>query len=187
MIEGEERDQVPGFRWASSSELEPLSQNDAAFLTIAQGSIFGDTTLPSGAVVPGGIWRANGGVLELVENSERTKYSESGFEEVRPGVLRPLHPNDLSFFQMAQEAIIGGAILPSGAQIPTAEAGQCWIIRGEEVHLIDKFEPEKNSKHTTGSGELPLDIQLRSHPETSGKSLWTKFIEYVKGITNRST
>jgi peroxiredoxin len=50
-------------RWVSDIELEPLEDVDAQFLLMAQGALFRNTTLPSGAVTPSEYMVAKKGVL----------------------------------------------------------------------------------------------------------------------------
>jgi hypothetical protein len=46
------------------------------------------------------------------------------------------YPNDITFAQSAQNAIVNNLVLPSGFKIPTGRDGKSWRIEGNEILLV---------------------------------------------------
>jgi hypothetical protein len=72
---------------------------------------------------------ANNQSTELVINSTFTQYP--GLEKI---VLN--YPNDITFAQSAQNAIVNNLVLPSGFKIPPGRHEKSWKIEGNEIVLV---------------------------------------------------
>ena len=67
---------------------------------------------------------------------QNQEYNINNYNVNLPNFYTLYDPNDLSFAQISQNAIVNDATLPSGFKVPSSRDGKNWRISGNTVILI---------------------------------------------------